>query len=301
MNPSTSFNPRQILCPVDFSDLSALALKYAAAGARLYGAKLIVLHSELYELPRYFSRSETESLSREIVNAREMTKKDLTEHVSKILSKNTEGLDIEFEVTEVHPVEAILQTIEKRSVDLIVLGTHGLSGVKRLLLGSVAENVVNHARVPVFTVRQKEHEFIDVTRPDTVPRLEHILCACEISESDRATLEHAVSLAERFNARLSVLYSDESQGSADSSLTRENLCSWISGTVKTQCALEPVILKGGAADQIITYAKKEKVDLIVIGARHKIFHEAMILGKTTDLVVRHAPTPVLVIPGFQES
>jgi nucleotide-binding universal stress UspA family protein len=301
MNEMMSFNPKHILCPVDFSDLSDLALKYAATGARVFGSKLTVLHAERFELPRYFSRTETDRLTRELAEAKTRVEKDLAEHVTKIIGPETKKFTIEFEVAEAHPVDAVLQTADQKSAGLIVLGTHGLGGVKRLLLGSVAENLIRTAKVPVFTVRQKEHEFIDITRIDTAPRLERILCPCEVNELGRITLNHAVSLAERFQARLTVLYSDESLKPADMSQVKETLCNWISRTVKTSCDLEPVVRKGNAADQIITSAKEEKDDLIVIGARHRIFHDATVLGKTTDLVVRHAPVPVMIIPSFPDN
>jgi nucleotide-binding universal stress UspA family protein len=300
MNNSINFNPKNILCPVDFSDLSSLALKYAAAGARLYNAKLIILHAGLFDLPRYFTRTETEHLAREIIRTKEMIQKNLADHLIKVLGKGAEGLDIEFEVFELNPADAILQRAEKSSIGLIVLGTHGLTGVKRMLLGSVAENVIHNARTPVFTVRQKEHDFIDITNQDASPQIKHILCACEAKDSDKETLKHAASIADRFQAKLTVLFSDESQGPDDLSGSRETLCRWISGTIDTQYDLKPIIRRGGAADQIITYAEEEKSDLIVIGAHHRIFHDSVILGKTTDLVVRHAPTPVLVIPGLNE-
>jgi len=300
MNDIAAFNPRNILCPVDFSDLSILALKYAVTGAKVYGAKLTLLHSEVFEMPRYFSRSETDRLHEELANAKKMITKDLSEHFIKDLGKRAEGLDIQYKITEDPPPEAILQTIEERSIDLIVMGTHGLGGFKRLLLGSTAESVVHNARIPVFTVRQKQHEFIDVTDPDASPNIERILCASDLKESDRETLGHAASLAERFNARLTVLYSDEDQGEKDPSKVKNALCSWVSDAAKAQCALEPVVRKGGAADQIITYAKETKSDIIVIGAHHRLFHDSTVLGKTTNLVMRHAPAPVLVIPSMQE-
>jgi nucleotide-binding universal stress UspA family protein len=298
MSYETTFNPQHILCPVDFSDLSILALKYAVTGAKLYGARLTLLHSQVFEMPRYFSSSETARLDEELANAKKMIRKDINDHVAKVIGKAVEGVDIECVVTETHPVEAILLAVDDRPIDLIVMGTHGLGGFKRLLLGSTAEEVVHNARVPIFTVRQKQHEFIDAANVDASPHIERILCASGLAEADRRTLDHAASLAERFSAKLTVIYSDETQGDNDLSQARNKLCSWISGTVKTQCELEPVILKGEAAEQIISHAKEEKSDLIVIGARHRIFHDSMVLGKTTDLVVRHAPSPVLVIPSF---
>jgi len=298
MSNKISFNPRHILCPVDFSDLSILALKYAVTGAKLYKAKLTILHSESLEVPRYFSRAEAGRFGEELANTKKMITRELTDHIVKDLGRLAEGLDLQYQITDAPPVDAILKAAEESHIDLIVMGTHGLSGFKRLLLGSTAENIIHDAKVPVFAVRQKQHEFIDVSDANATPRIERILCAAEINEYDREMLNIAVSLAERFSAKLTVLYSNEAHGDKDMARAKETFCSWISTTAKAQCDFEPVIRTGGAADQIITQAKEEKSDLIVIGARHRIFHESTVLGKTTDLVVRHAHAPVLVIPSL---
>jgi nucleotide-binding universal stress UspA family protein len=159
--------------------------------------------------------------------------------------------------------------------------------------------VLHKARVPTFIVRQKQHEIIDVKSPDVLPHVERILCAIEMNDLDRTVLNHAVAVAERFNGKLTVLYSDESKGDKNHLRVKETLCDWVAGAAKAKCEPEPIVRKGGAADQIITYAEEEKSDLIVIGARHKAFHDSMVLGRTTDLVIRHAPAPVLVVPGLQ--
>jgi len=300
MNNISAFNPRHILCPVDFSDLSILALKYAVTGAKTYGSRLTLLHSEMFEMPRYFSQTETDRLQEELFSEKKMATKKLADYVMKDLGKRTEGLDIQYRVTDATAVEAILEASENSEVDLIVIGTHGIGGFKRLLLGSTAESVIHNARVPIFTVRQKQHEFIDVTDINASPRIERILCASDLKEHDRKMLKSAVSLAEHFKAGLTVLYIDDDREEQDLSKAKTALCDWVSGTTKTQCEFEPVIRKGEAADQIITHAKETKSDLIVIGARHKVFHDSTIIGKTTDLVVRHARAPVLVIPSMQE-
>ncbi|MBN1625413.1 MAG: universal stress protein [Deltaproteobacteria bacterium] len=300
MNNFYDIKPGNILCPVDFSDLSGLAIKYAAADAHLYGAKLVLMNAEVFELPRYFSGSEADRLTGEIIKNKEMVRKELADYFLKILGKGAEDIDADFKIMDTDPRDAILQTVEKNSIGLVVMGTHGFTGLSHLLLGSVAESVIHNIRVPVFTVRQKSHDFIDVTDPDALPHLEKVLCACEIDKDDRETLAYAVSVSERFNARLKIVYSNESRDVKDFSMVRERVCSWISEIAKTQCNLEPVVRKGNAADQIIALAKEEKSDLIVIGAHHRPFHGAMILGRTTDLVVRHAPAPVLVVPGHND-
>jgi nucleotide-binding universal stress UspA family protein len=298
MNDPFSFEPKHILCPVDFSELSDLALKYAAAGARDYGAKLTVLHAAIFELPRYFSRTQREKLIQEMSRARKAIQREVAKHVKKVLGQSTAGLTLKYEVVEAHPVKAILESAEKKLSDLIVMGTHGRGGLKSLVLGSVLENVVRNAKIPVFTVRQKQHEFIDTNLTSSAPRLEHILCPVNMTEGARKAMAAAVSLAERFHAYLTVLYTSETEAPGDLLKADKKLRAWLSDAVKTQSDLKPVVRSGDAAAQIIAFAKEEKEDLIVLGGQHNPFLEATFFGRTTELVLRHSPVPVLVIPHF---
>ena len=301
MTYSFSFEPKRILCPLDFSELSDLALKYAAVSAREYDATLYVLHAETFELPRYFSRSKSDQLIQELTTAKSSLRHHLAEHVQKILGIHANGLDLEFEALETHPVGAIMNVTKQAAIDLIVMGTHGYGGLKRLRLGSVAENTVANATVPVFTVRQKTHLFIDVLHADSIPVLENILCPSNISETAVTALRHAAALAERFGAVLTVLHIRETDKDADISKDEEKLCAWIADTVKVQCDVKPMVLSGHAAEEIISHAKENQNDLIVLGARHQQFLEATFFGRTTELVVRHAPCPVLITPRFPAS
>ncbi len=298
MTDFAPFEPKAILCPLDFSELSDLALKYAAIGARVYAATLVILHAETFELPRYFARGERDRLMQELATARDSVRNDLVQRVGKVLGTTGEGLAERFDVVESPPVDAILESAGRDGIDLIVLGTHGHGGMKRLVLGSVAENVVRHSRVPVFTVRQKEHAFIDVSLADSVPRLNRILCPVNNTDVAKTALEHAVSLAERFGAKLSVLYSIERGESLGRSAAQESFCSWIGEKVRSQCALEPIVRQGDASEQIIAHAREEKMDLIVMGAEHRPFLDATFFGRTTELVLRHAPVPVFLTPFF---
>jgi nucleotide-binding universal stress UspA family protein len=296
-----TFEPKRILCPLDFNELSDLALKYASVAAREYNATLHVLHAETFELPRYFSRSETDHLIQELATVKIGLRNHLAEHVQKVLGIHAKGLDLKFQVVETHPVGAILDFTKQVAIDLIVMGTHGYGGLKRLRLGSVAENTVASATVPVFTVRQKTHLFIDVTRADAIPLLKRIMCPCNISETAVTALRHAAALAERFAAVLTVLHIRETDMDADISKDEEKLCAWIADTVKVQCEVQPMIRKGHAAEEIISYAEENKDDLIVLGACHQQFLEATFFGRTTELVMRYAPCPVLITPRFSAS
>jgi nucleotide-binding universal stress UspA family protein len=299
MKSPASFEPKRILCPVDFSELSFLALKYAAVGAREYGAELTVLHAQSFDLPRYFVRSESSVLLRELSGAKKRAQDYLASGVQEVLGNARKHLSLRYDVLDADPLDAILDAAEKRKTDLIVLGTHGYGRVKRLLLGSVAENVFRNARVPVFLVRQKEHEFIDVAHPDAEPRLVRILCPVNTAESAAAGLRYAGSLAGRFHAKLTALYSIEQQ--EDESSVTKDLCSWVAEPAGAACDVEPIVRKGPPAEEIIRYTRERQQDIIVLCAYHRPFQERTFFGRTTDLVVRHAPVPVLVVPIFPGS
>jgi nucleotide-binding universal stress UspA family protein len=291
-----SFHPSRILCPVDFSDLSNLALKYAAAGARAFGCTLVVFHAQRFELPVYFTRSQIAGLTRQHRAEQEKAKELLRRHVRRILGSQASQLPLKFDLADAHPVDAVLSAAKRHRADLIVMGSHGRGGAKRLWLGSVAENVIRQADVPVFVARQKQHEFIDTTDARTTAQLATILCPVNFTDAARAGLEHATSLAHQFNARLvtaCIVEPDEARGVAE---VRQQLASWLSGGGHRQCEVQALARRGQAAEQIVSLAGKVKADLVVLGAQPRSLLQTWLWGDTTEFVLRHAPAPVLVVP-----
>jgi nucleotide-binding universal stress UspA family protein len=292
MKQPASFVPSRILCPFDFSDLSQLALKYAAAGATAFGTKLTVLHAHPVELPPYFTRGESSQLLKQINASKRSALNSLTARVHKTLGATAETPPINYIVLDQHPAEAIHATADKTAADLIVMGTHGRRGSQRLLLGSVAENVIRHSRIPVFTVRQKEHEFIDPASPTSLPALRNILCPVNFTPVARIALQHAASIAQKFGAQLTVLCIAEARGVE----TKEKLCSWTAPVLPAGVRTSALVRTGRAAEQIVAYAEKNQPDLIVIGAQPRDKFGASLFGTTTELVLRRAPVPVLTVP-----
>ena len=147
----------KILCPVDFSPNSDHALRYALAFACAYGAELVLLHVvELPFMPSYTTAG-VPDLSLPVERIREECQ-DLMNHqveACKETHANTSGT-----VVVGTPFLEIVHTARDGKFDLIVVGTHGRSALKQLLIGSVAEKVVRKAPCPVLTVKHPEHEFV---------------------------------------------------------------------------------------------------------------------------------------------
>ena len=139
-----------ILSPVDFSDHSGTAVSVAKEAAKLYNAKLQLLHIIEDRIHPAFYDAGQEAvwkLQADIAGrSQKVMKRIFTESPGP-------GVQAEFKVISGHVVHEILEYAQKNGIDLIVIATHGLSGLKHFLLGSVAEKVIHRARCPVLLVK----------------------------------------------------------------------------------------------------------------------------------------------------
>ena len=141
----------RILVPVDFSPYSQEALSYGKEVAALYGAGLQVLHTiEEPAYPYFYTPGGTYSPVEQLEALREKAE----EALDKMLSE-TPGPEVPAErfVATGRPASEIARFAEERGSDMVVIATHGLTGLERLLVGSTAEQVVRLAHCPVFTVK----------------------------------------------------------------------------------------------------------------------------------------------------
>lgn len=145
---------KRLLVPIDFSECSVKALQYALPFARQFGGSLTLLHVvQVYPSP------EVVDVNLPLVERR-MQESAITE--LKTLAEREVGADIPTEtvVRLGQPYAEIVEEARARRSDLIVLSTHGYTGLRHFLLGSTAERIVRHAPCPVFVVREKEHDFV---------------------------------------------------------------------------------------------------------------------------------------------
>ena len=147
---------KKILVPVDFSPFAIKAVRYAARFAEQFRATLALVH--VVE-PVHYPESviippEMEEHNRERLK---LARASLTAFAKKQVPA---GLAAETAVRLGHPVSQITAAAKELDVDLIVIATHGHTGLKHLLLGSTAERVVRLAPCPVLVVREREHEFV---------------------------------------------------------------------------------------------------------------------------------------------
>lgn len=146
---------KKILCPVDFSDCSKLALDEAMRMAESFGAELTVLHC--FEGSQYVRPDLVGwTYAGEHRPLREIAQDDARAELAALRATVGDPKGVHWRVEEGTPVETILEESNAGLYDLIVVGTHGRTGLTHLLLGSVAERIVRSAACPVLTLRSRK-------------------------------------------------------------------------------------------------------------------------------------------------
>jgi nucleotide-binding universal stress UspA family protein len=283
----TSYQPRTILCPIDFSELATQALQYAKRLASCWDARLVVLYADTFLPPPYFTAEETKDIAKSLEQSKQAARKHLDRYVEDQLGQ---GIRAESRLVESLPVPAILDTAEQEKADLIVMGTHGRSGLSRLMMGSVAERVLRETHIPVLTVRQG-----DGSSKPAGKSTHEILCPVNYTELSRTALEYAVSLAACSGAIVRVVHVVEPGHPSEEQGEKEKLVAWIPRELRERCAVTEQVLEGNAAEQVLAAAAASGSELIVIGGQHQRFSDTTVIGTTTVRVTRHAPCPVLTV------
>jgi nucleotide-binding universal stress UspA family protein len=293
---------QNILLATDFSTPSDVALDYAGAIARRYDAKIYVAHvirPDAYQL-----------VPPEALNATmDQTRRYAEQHMANLLVSGRLR-DIPPQVLvgtgELWPVLADM--IERHVVDLIVAGTHGRTGVRKLLLGSVAEEIFRLAPCPVLTVgphvseaRSEEHSYLRGP-------VRRILYATDFTpNSDRAS-GYALSLAQEHEAHLTLLHvvQELPEGSPQNRARLleyffRKLRELVPAEAELWCAPEFAVEFGPTADAILKVAAgrtpEEAVDLIVLGVRKAATFPGHLPPATAYKVVCQARCPVLTVRG----
>lgn len=163
--PKPVFTLKRILVTTDFSDESRKAFRYAVAFAEQFGAALDVV--SIVEPGPIMSGPEMSPIAMDPSATRESTKQKLGVWIAGEVPSTVQATAL---VREGKPFLEIAAVAQERGSDLIVISTHGYSGLMHVLLGSTAEQVVRHAPCPVLVVRQHEHDFLAGSKGKTATK-----------------------------------------------------------------------------------------------------------------------------------
>lgn len=292
---------REILCPTDFSDASRHALEHAVVIARWYSARITALH--VMQVPLI---APPPMLGVAVADATPVVPnyQEREAQLGAWLEPATRaGIKTLLAVSEGNPAREILNQVTAAHADLVVMGTHGLSGFEHFMLGSVTEKVLRKAPCPVLTVPPAAATSAKL--PYT-----RLLCPVDFSESSLAAARLAASLAAEANASLTLLNVLDWPADEDrlverfdvaefrrvvEAQTRERLEALVTDDVRVWCVPSTTVAYGKPYREILDLASKQETDLIVMGVHGRNPLNLALFGSTTSHVVRHAACPVLTL------
>jgi len=293
---------KKIICTTDFSDPSYYAIPYGIALAKEYDAKLYVCHViDLSSLALYgdavldFDAEQKRNTEYAYGHIKERIGQQAVDWEPLVLIGNVPG--------------EIALLARERSVDLVVSATHGRSGLKRFLLGSVTERLMRTLSCPLLVVRSPEQDLESFLKKE--PRLQRILVGCDFSPDSDLAFRYGLSFAQEFQSELHLVHVIEppayknllkSAAEAGEQVREdlrqplnERLAAMVPKEAMNWCAPKTTLLAGEPHEELIKYAAIHDIDLIVLGVRGHSLVETLFVGSTTDRVVRQATCPVLAV------
>lgn len=295
--------PTCILLPTDLSSSARGALQYAAAMAEIHGSELHILH--VLTVHDYDPVSARQALA-ELQEALETIEADMAREVeSEAEGHKQRGVTVRSAtVRSVSAFDAILGYAEANNIDQIVMGTHGRTGLKYVLLGSVTEKTVRHAHVPVMVVGEGQRAFVDEHGKISLGR---IMYCTDLSPASRIAAPRALNEAKAHGAELLVCHvltaaasgydASGAEGVPDELRLRVNEtvqkeADELFGTDYTmhvEVSAEPV------ARALADVAKRKVVDLIVMSSQGRQGLQEHFIGSVAERLVRLSPCPICII------
>jgi len=276
-----------ILAPTDLSESGVPALRYARLFADCFSAKLTVMYTDpivyvgdyIGPIEGFYAAATPEHQAR--------LRHVVEQHAEPAMA----GRPYDIDVAVGQPIQAILSAAKERNADLIVTGTHLRHGWRRALLGSVSEGVLHGSPCPVLTVASHAHVV-----GATPYAITNIMCPVNFTDVARQSLHVAGRLAEAFGARLTIVHVLEADEVMNVAADEERVRRWVAPELQDICSYRELVVRGGPAERVLDCAEDLGADLLVIGAQHKLFRDATVIGTTTERLIRFASSPVLIVP-----
>ena len=295
---------KKILVPVDFSDCSNKALEYAILFGEKYGAALTLFHVVALFQEDVGETERMQELEKIVKRQEEKIREQMSGSKEKVTAR---GVSVNTVIQRgINPADTILEFLDEQDFDLVIMGTHGRTGLKHVLQGSVAEKVVRLSPVPVLTIHREvqKYDFDDIVVP------------IDFSAHSLKAVEYATDLAQTFNSRLYFLHVIEQEihpsfyaagvtsiFEIDHDLKErvvQNMQEFVEDFLDESMTTEYVVREGKAHREIVEFAKEKGMDLIVIATHGLSGLEYLLLGSTTEKVVRWATCPVFTVKSESE-
>ncbi len=281
---------KKILWPTDFSDEVQDSLAQAESLAKTFQAELVALHV-VPDFPLSLYNTAV-SVKGELVRRIDVIKNDVLERLESMAAER--GTSFRAIVREGNPAKEIIRAAEEEHIDLIIMGKKGLSALEKLFIGSVANQVLRSAQVPLLLTSSKSGPL----------RFDKILVPTDFSEHEEVERDYAWKLAKSFDSQLVFLHVLELHDHEFSPRVLDEMMGALTKKLASRkkrekegiVITEDVTRAMNAALGIVDYAETHKCDLIVISTCGPGAVERFFLGSTTEKVISHSTVPVFALP-----
>jgi nucleotide-binding universal stress UspA family protein len=302
---------QNIVVPIDFSKMSVQAIQIAKRLAGRFSASIHLVHVRQFESVDFVAPAPPIVPFSFIPYAQDGETTIVKELKAVARNHGLSSANCHL-LSGGPPFDEICRLAQKIPADLIVMPTHGRTGLKHVFLGSTAERVVQHSPCPVFVVRSRKRK--PATR--RISTAHTILVPVDFSNCSRDGLRYAIGLANEFGAKIILLHATylgyiySTEGTAiyhipglqktareKAERSMRELARLVHlGGVK----FETVFTEGSPALDICAYSKEHDVDLIITSTHGLTGFQHVLIGSIAEKVVRHAPCSVLVVPSHPQ-
>jgi nucleotide-binding universal stress UspA family protein len=301
---------RTILVPIDFSKMSIQAIETAKKLAQRFQATIHLVHVRHFDYPAGFMAPTPPFMPFSVVTYDQDAEQKLIRQLHGLARKHDlpHGGTCHIQ-TSAPAFDEICRLARDIRADLIVMLTHGHTGLKHVFLGSTAERIVQHSPCPVFVAWQF-HKRPEETK--TACKIDKILVPVDFSGCSLEGLNYAIRFADRVAAKLILFhavhlgYAYTSDGYAMHDLSvftkaarkdaEQQMRQFVRAAKFGGVKFETKIAVGPPLEEICAFAKARDVDLIITSTHGRTGFEHVLIGSTAERVVRHAACAVLVVP-----
>lgn len=295
-------NFRHIVCATDLSDFSNSAVIQAIGMAKEFNAKLSICH--VIDVPLVTMHGAAFIYPEDQI---EEMKAGALDQMNRLVADSV----LEWEpVVETGPVSSTLCRLAlEKQADLAIVSTHGHTGLKRMFLGSVTERLLRTIECPLLVVTSPE-KTADMTKQFKGFGFKQIMVGCDFSPDSTRAVDYGFSLAQEFQAVIHLVHVVEPFVYRDTMLPeiakpealpdvvgacRLHLEKLVPVEAQNWCDVRIACESGKPFQTLKSYAQAHEVDLAVLGVRGHSLVETMLLGSTTDRLIRSIDCPVLSV------
>lgn len=270
---------KKILVPTDFSEQAENALKVAAQFARKYDSEIYLLH--MLELPMQ-NTDPAMTTGNQIPEALYFMKL-ARNRFEEVLSRDyLEGLRV-YETVQFHQAfDGIMEFTKQNDVDLVVMGSHGATGMKEIFIGSNTEKVVRNSDIPVLVVK---NELI-------ISEVNNMVYATDLMKKNKESFTEAVKFSQMLNAKMHVVYINTSSKFKTDDYLIDKSTKFLEDLDTSNLSFE-VYGAESIEKGILKYAAKKNANLIGISTHGRKGLAHFLNGSISEDLVNHAKTPVI--------